>query len=201
MQRPTDPKRNRPPREKSEYEQYILDLARVTRVTEGGKHMSFRVLLIIGDRHGRVGYGVAKGADVQLGVQKAEHQAKKRLITVPFINETIPHPVLKKFKAAKVLLKPAPQGSGIIAGGAVRVVLDLAGVPNVSSKILGKTKNKIAIVKATFAALKSFKSGRPAVKSAPRRPVTDQKPVEAPSEPAKDMVKKPVRKAAKPAQK
>ncbi len=176
MQRPTDRKPGRRPGEKQEFEQFILDLARVTRVTEGGKHMSFRVLLIIGDRHGRVGYGVAKGADVQLGVQKAEHQAKKRLITIPFINDTIPHAVLSKFKAAKVLLKPAPRGSGIIAGGAVRVVLDLAGVPNVSSKILGKTKNKITIVKATFAALKSFKSGRPfirpSVRTATAAPVT-----------------------------
>jgi small subunit ribosomal protein S5 len=158
MQKPADNKR--PPRrheEKSEFEQYILDLARVTRVTEGGKHMSFRVCIILGDRHGRVGYGVAKGADVQLGVEKAVHQAKKRMITVPIIKETIPHPVVRKFKAAQVMLKPAPKGSGIIAGGAVRSVLDLAGIPNVSSKILGKTKNKIAIVKATFDALKSFK--------------------------------------------
>ena len=195
MQRPTDNKKSRRPGEKSEFEQYILDLARVTRVTEGGKHMSFRVLLIIGDRHGRVGYGVAKGADVQLGVQKAEHQAKKRLITVPFINETIPHAVLSKFKAAKVLLKPAPRGSGIIAGGAVRVVLDLAGVPNVSSKILGKTKNKIAVVKAIFAALKSFKSGRPAHhKVAPRpnasMPTTETIKTETATEVVKKITKK-----------
>jgi small subunit ribosomal protein S5 len=158
MQKPADNKR--PPRrheEKSEFEQYILDLARVTRVTEGGKHMSFRVCIILGDRHGRVGYGVAKGADVQLGVEKAVHQAKKRMITVPIIKDTIPPPVVRKFKAAQVMLKPAPKGSGIIAGGGVRSVLDLAGIPNVSSKILGKTKNKIAIVKATFDALKSFK--------------------------------------------
>jgi len=144
-------------REKSEFDQHILDLARVTRVTEGGKHLSFRACVIIGDRHGRVGYGVAKGADVQIGVDKASRQARKNLITVPIIRETIPHPVFCKFKAAQVMLKPAPMGSGIIAGGAVRYVLELAGVPNVSSKILGKTKNKIVIVKATFGALKSFK--------------------------------------------
>jgi small subunit ribosomal protein S5 len=161
MQKPSDHKRGRRGEEKSEFEQYILDLARVTRVTEGGKHMSFRVCIILGDRHGRVGYGVAKGADVQLGVEKAVHQAKKRMITVPIIKETIPHQVINKFKAAQVMLKPAPRGSGIIAGGAVRAVLDLAGIPNVSSKILGKTKNKIAIVKATFDALKSFKKVAP----------------------------------------
>ncbi|MEK7624782.1 MAG: 30S ribosomal protein S5 [Patescibacteria group bacterium] len=154
-------------REKSEFDQFILDIARVTRVTQGGKHLSFRTCVILGDRHGSVGFGVAKGKDVQLGVEKAVHQAKKHMIKVPIVNETIPHAVISKYKAAMVLLKPAPKGSGIIAGGAARVVLELAGVPNVSSKILGKTKNKIAIVKATFDALQSFKraSMKPKVES------------------------------------
>lgn len=143
--------------EKPAFDQYILDLARVTRVTEGGKHMSFRTCVILGDRKGRVAYGVAKGKDVQLGVEKAVRQAKKNFITVPIVNETIPHFVFSKFKAARVMLKPAPKGSGIIAGGAVRAVLELAGVPNVSAKILARTKNKILLVKATFDALKSFK--------------------------------------------
>ncbi|KKU27340.1 MAG: 30S ribosomal protein S5 [Candidatus Magasanikbacteria bacterium GW2011_GWA2_46_17] len=144
-------------REKSEFDQYILDLRRVTRVTKGGKNLSFRVCVILGDRRGRVGYGLAKGKDVQLGVEKAVHQARKRIIKVPLINETIPHPVLYKFKSAIVMLKPAPRGSGIIAGGAVRSMLELAGVPNISSKILSKTKNKITIVEATFRALQQFK--------------------------------------------
>ncbi|MFA6424541.1 MAG: 30S ribosomal protein S5 [Candidatus Magasanikbacteria bacterium] len=147
--------------EKSEFDSNILDLARVTRVTEGGKHMSFRALVVVGDRKGRVGFGVEKGKDVQIGVDKATRQAKKNLITVPIVNETIPHPVYMKFKAAKIMLKPAPRGSGIIAGGAVRVVLDLAGVPNVSSKIIGKTKNKITIIKATFEALKALHVAAP----------------------------------------
>ncbi len=152
-------------REKSEFDQQVLDLARVTRVTEGGKHLSFRACVIIGDRRGRVGYGIAKGRDVQIGVEKAVHQAKKNLITVPIIRETIPHHIVQKFKAAIVMLKPAPRGAGIIAGGATRVVLELAGIPNVSSKLLGKTKNKIAVVQATFEALKSFKrSGKPSKK-------------------------------------
>lgn len=146
-------------REKPEFDQFILDLARVTRVTKGGKHLSFRACVILGDRHGRVGFGVAKGKDVQLGVEKAVHQAKKHIIRVPIIKETIPHMVVMKFKAASVMLKPAPKGSGIIAGGAARVVLEMAGVPNVSAKLLGKTKNKIAVVKATFEALESFKKG------------------------------------------
>ncbi len=151
-------KDNRPREEKKEFDQYILDLARVTRVTEGGKHLSFRACVILGDRKGRVGFGLSKGKDVQYGVEKAVRQAKKHIINVPIVNETIPHPVISKANAAVIMLKPAPKGSGIIAGGAVRAVLELAGVPNVSSKILGRTKNKIAIVQATFAALQSFKS-------------------------------------------
>jgi len=159
MSKPTNRKGNdqRRGQERSEFDQYILDLARVTRVTEGGKHMSFRAGVIIGDRRGRVGFGLAKGKDVQLGVEKAERQAHKNMVTVPMRNETILHPVYSKFKAGKVLLMPAPKGSGIIAGGAVRAVLELAGIPNVSAKILCKTKNKIVILKATFAALRSFK--------------------------------------------
>ncbi len=146
-------------KEKSEFDQVVLDLARVTRVTEGGKQLSFRACVLIGDRAGRVGFGVAKGKDVQIAVEKTVRQAKKNIITVTIVRETIPHWVVKKFKAAKVMLKPAPPGSGIIAGGATRSVLELAGVPNVSSKLLGKTKNKIAVVRATFEALKSFKRG------------------------------------------
>ena len=143
--------------EKSDMDQFILDLSRVTRVTKGGKHLSFRACVIIGDRKGKVGFGLAKGKDVQIGVDKASRQARKNMITVPIIDETIPHQVSYKFKAATIMLKPAPRGSGIIAGGAVRALLELAGVPNVSSKILGKTKNKVTILKAAFEALQLFK--------------------------------------------
>lgn len=142
-------------REKPEFDQTIVELARVTRVTEGGKRMRFRACVVIGDRKGRVGFGVAKGGDVQLAVNKAVRQAKKALIRVPLVKETIPYQVESKFAAAKVMLKPAPRGSGIIAGGALRTVLEYAGVPNVSSKIFG-SKSKINNVKATFEALKSL---------------------------------------------
>lgn len=159
--------------EKSPYDQITVDLARVTRVTKGGKHLSFRGLVVIGDRRGRVGYGLAKGADVQIALDKAGRQAKKRLMSVPIVRDTIPHPVLTKFKAAKIILMPAPRGAGIIAGGAVRSVLEMAGIPNISSKIVGKTKNKIALVKATFEALQSFKqtTKSAAKKSEPAKPV------------------------------
>lgn len=155
------------PKEKPEFDQFILDLARVTRVTKGGKQLSFRATVLIGDRQGRVGYGVQKGRDVQIAVDKAVHQAKKRMIRVPIVKDTIPHRVLAKFKAAKVMLKPAPRGSGLIAGSMIRNVLELAGVPNASAKMLGKSGNKIANVKAVFAALSSFKSV--AVKAAAKK--------------------------------
>lgn len=174
---------NRGREEKSEFDQVILELARVTRVTQGGKHMSFRACVILGDRRGRVAFGIAKGKDVQLGVEKAVRQAKKNMIRVPIVRETIPHAVVCKFKAATILLKPAPKGSGIIAGGAARVVFELAGIPNISSKILGTTKNKIAIVKAAFDALKSFK----------KNPAAPVKKVELVAAPVVVESEKPVR--------
>ena len=157
MSKPQNRRRQKPRKEKPEFDQSIVDLARVTRVTKGGKHLSFRALVLIGDRKGRVGYGVEKGSDVQIAVDKAVRQAHKNLIFVPFDKKTIPHRVEAKFKAGKVMIKPAPQGSGIIAGSSIRTVLELAGIPNASAKMLGKSNNKMSNVKATFAALSSFK--------------------------------------------
>lgn len=114
--------------------------------------MRFRALTVIGNRKGRVGYGVAKGVDFPGSTTKAGAQARKSLITVPLRNETIPHAIRAKFGAAEVILKPAPKGTGIKAGGSVRVVLELAGVGNVTAKILGSS-GKINNVKATFKAL------------------------------------------------
>jgi small subunit ribosomal protein S5 len=141
--------------EDREFDQRTVDIARVTRVTRGGKRMRFRSLVVVGNRKGRVGYGIAKGADVAISVNKSVAQAKKRMINVPIVDETIPHEVRSKFAAAEVLLKPATRGSGIKAGGAVRIVLELAGIPNITGKILGG-KNKINNVKATFKALSSL---------------------------------------------
>lgn len=144
-------------KEKSEFDQQIIDLARVTRVTKGGKQLTFRACVVIGNRKGKVGYGVKKGKDVQIAVEKAVNQAKKNLITVRMVNKTVPHRIEAKYKAGRVMIKPAPIGSGIIAGSSVRVVLELAGVANASAKIMGKTNNKITNVKAVFKALESFK--------------------------------------------
>lgn len=167
-------------REPREFEQKILDLARVTRVTKGGKRMRFRTCLIIGDKKGRVGMGVAKGADVAASVEKAFRQAKKNLVTVPLVKETVPHRVEMKYGAAQIILKPAPVGTGLKSGGPVRVVLELAGVPNAVTKILG-SNNKINNAKAIFAALRSFKEveAKP-VKTAPKP--SDAKKVEGVAE-------------------
>jgi small subunit ribosomal protein S5 len=151
-------------REPREFEQKILELARVTRVTKGGKRMRFRASVVIGDRRGRVGFGVAKGADVAMAVEKAFRQAKKSLIAVPLVKETIPHQVERKFAAASVLLKPAPQGTGLKCGGPTRVVLELAGVPNAVSKLMGSS-NKINNAKATFMALAALRKPVIAVKA------------------------------------
>jgi len=141
--------------EQSDYEEKNLEVARVTRVTKGGKRMRFRVLSVIGNRKGRVGFGVGKGVDVASATAKAVAQARKSLITVPLVHDTIPHPVTAKFSAAKILIKPAPKGSGVKAGGAVRQVIELAGVPNAVSKILGSS-SKLNNVQATFSALRQL---------------------------------------------
>lgn len=139
-----------------EFEQKLIDLARVTRVMAGGKRLRFRACVIVGNRKGKVGFAVDKGADVAIAVDKAARKAQKNLLTVPLVNNTIPHEIKVKFKAAQIILKPAPQGTGVISGGAVRSVMELAGVQNVVTKILG-TSNKITNVMATFLALKKFK--------------------------------------------
>lgn len=142
--------------EKREFDQQIIDIARVTRVMAGGKRMRFRACVAIGDRKGRVGIGIAKGADVSASITKAVNKAKKSLVTVRTVNDTIPHAVREKFGAARVLLRPAPKGSGVIAGGAIRSMLELAGVRNVVSKMLG-SKNKINNVQATLKALNALR--------------------------------------------
>jgi small subunit ribosomal protein S5 len=139
-----------------EFEQRVIDLARVTRVMAGGKRMRFRACVAIGDKKGKIGIGIAKGADVTLAVSKAVNKAKKDIINVSIINNTIPHSILKKYGASKVLLKPGSKGRGVIAGGAVRIILELAGIKNVTSKILG-TNNKVTNVKCVIEALKSLK--------------------------------------------
>jgi len=150
------PRRGGGEREKRELDQKTLALDRVTRVTAGGKRMSFRAALIVGDRKGRVGLGIAKGADVQIAMDKAYRQAKKKLLRVPLVEDSIPHAVWIKFGSARVMIKPAPRGTGLKCGGAVRVVFELAGVPNAVSKVVNST-NKINIAKATLNAIQQLR--------------------------------------------
>ncbi len=144
--------------EKTEYEQKLLDLARVVRVVAGGRRFRFRAVMIIGNKKGKVGLGIAKGQDVSLAVEKATANAKKHLVKVPLFNETIPHEVSAKYSSAKVLLKPGRKGRGIIAGGAVRVVCDLAGIKNISAKVIGRTNSKLNNARATIKALQKLKA-------------------------------------------
>lgn len=145
-------------RKQSEYKEKVLDLRRVTRVVAGGKRFRFRATVIIGDENGKIGVGIAKGADVAQAVDKAKNNAKKNLIFIKLKNKSIPHETLAKFSAAKVLLKPAGAGHGLKAGGAVRTVLLLAGVRDASAKTLGGTKNKLTNAMATIKALGNLKN-------------------------------------------
>jgi small subunit ribosomal protein S5 len=145
-------KKNGVGREKSEFEQKLLDLARVARVVKGGRRFSFRATMVIGNRRGKVGIGVAKGADVSEAINKAVAEAKKNLIEVKRKDTSISFEVREKLGAAKVLIKPAKEGRGIVAGGAMRAVIDLAGIKNITAKSLG-TSNKINVAKATIKAL------------------------------------------------
>ncbi|NCD00949.1 30S ribosomal protein S5 [bacterium] len=141
---------------KDEFDQRILDIARVTRVMAGGKRMNFRACVGIGDKKGRVAVGLGKGADVSIAVNKAVNKAKKDIVTVSMVNETIPHEIYNREGAAKILFKPARQGRGVIAGGVVRVILELAGVKNISAKILG-TNNKVNNARCAVDALRKLK--------------------------------------------
>lgn len=142
---------------KDEFDSKLLDLARVTRVAAGGRRFRFRAVMVVGDRKGKVGIGVAKGLDVAQAVEKATKLAKKNLITVPIIEGTIPHEVSAKFGAAKIIIKPQRKGRGLIAGGPIRTVSSLAGIKNISSKILGRTSNKLNNALATIKAFKKLK--------------------------------------------
>ena len=139
-----------------EFEETVVQINRISKKTKGGNQIRFSALVVIGDKKGKVGAAISKATDVRSAIGKAIASAKRNMITVTLRGTTVPYSVNEKFSAAKVLIKPAPPGSGIIAGGAVRVVLEMAGVPNVVSKIFG-SNNKINNAKATFEALKKLK--------------------------------------------
>jgi len=156
MAKPQRKNQRRRRREPKEFEEEVIQVDRVTRVTKGGRQLRFRATVVIGDKKGRVGYGIGKSSEVQGAIQKAVSKAKKSLINVPIYSGTIPHTIQVKFKAAKVFLKPAGEGTGVIAGGAVRKMLDLAGVKNVLSKSLG-SNNRLNTTKAAYKALSELR--------------------------------------------
>lgn len=144
-------------REPKEFEETVVQINRISKKTKGGNTMRFSALVVVGDKKGKVGVGLAKAHDVRNAIRKSIDAAKRKLVVVPLSGTTIPYSVNEKFSAAKILLKPAPPGSGIIAGGPMRVVLEAAGIRDAVGKILG-TKNKISNVYATLKALEQVSS-------------------------------------------
>ena len=139
----------------SEWTEQVVQISRVTKVVKGGKKLSFRAIVIVGNQKGQVGIGCAKAAEVIIAIQKAIADGRKNVITVPIFNTTIPHPITGKSGAGAVMLRPASAGTGIIAGGAVRSVLELAGIENILSKSLG-SKSPLNAANATIEALKAL---------------------------------------------
>ena len=154
-----DRKFNGRKREKPEYDQKLLDLARVTRVVKGGRRFRFRATLVIGNRKGKVGVGVGKGSDVSDAIKKAFDDGKKKIIFIKTVKNTIPHDIYWKQGSARIILKPAKEGRGIVAGGAVRAVVEFAGIKDIVSKSLG-TSNKLNVARATLSALDSLKDSK-----------------------------------------
>ncbi|MBC7512410.1 30S ribosomal protein S5 [Candidatus Saccharibacteria bacterium] len=150
-----DDRRNAPRvEEPKQFEETVINIDRVARVVKGGRRFRFKALVVVGDRKTKVGVGVAKGADVQSAIAKATDVAKKSMITVPVTNSTIPHDAEVKLSGARVMIKPAAPGTGIIAGGVVRQVIGVTGITNLLSKSLGST-NKVNIAYATIEALRT----------------------------------------------
>lgn len=185
---PTKPRPQSKPDQ--EYEEKVVQVSRVSKKTKGGNKIGFSVLVVVGDKKGKVGVGLGKGPDVLSSIQKASRRAKKRMIQVPLKGTTIPFPVRVKKGAAVVMLKPAPKGSGVIAGGPVRAVVEAAGIKDIVSKIMGSS-NKASNVYVTFEALtkiqqiakiKGIKLTKPkAEKVLPQPKKEDQKPATQPT--------------------
>lgn len=144
-------------REKPEFEERVVHISRNSKVVKGGRRFSFGALVVVGDRKGRVGYGLGKAAEVSEAIRKAGDEAKRNLMVVTMRGTTLPHDAMGKFSGAQVLIRPASEGTGIIAGGPCRAVLELAGVRDVLSKSLG-SNNQVNVTKATLAALRQLRS-------------------------------------------
>ena len=163
---PTNRRKDRRKRKKQdrEYDHSLLHVARLARVVQGGRRFSFRATVAIGNHKGTVGIGIAKGPDISNAIGKAVHNAKKQLVIFPIVNSTIPHEVAVKFGSSKIIIKPAKEGKGIVAGGALRSIAELGGIRNLTAKSLG-SGNKINTGKAMILALKQLQGTSNAVKS------------------------------------
>lgn len=195
---------NLPPRPPSEFEERVVQIDRVARVVKGGRRFRFRATVVIGDGKNRVGLGIAKAGEVQTAIQKAVAVAKKDMILVQVVGNTIPFQTLSRFAGAKLMMKPAREGTGIIAGGAVRPVIELAGITNILSKSLG-SDNRINNAKAAIKGLKEIAdtdisklTKAPRAKKEVAAVVEAEATTEAPAEKA---TPKPLKAAAKPAAK
>ena len=154
--------------QQTEWKEQVIQVRRVTKVVKGGKKLSFRAIVVVGNKNGQVGVGCAKAAEVIVAIQKAVADGRKNLVNVPIFKTTIPHPITGRSGAGSVMLRPASQGTGVIAGGAVRAVLELAGIENILSKSLG-SKSPLNAANATLEALKSL---RPFNEAAKKRGLT-----------------------------
>jgi small subunit ribosomal protein S5 len=186
-------RRDAAPEVPKEFEEVVINIDRVARVVKGGRRFRFKALVVVGNKKDKVGVGVSKGADVQAAIAKATDVAKKNMITVPVLNNTIPHDAEVKLSGARVLIKPAAPGTGVIAGGVVRQIIGVTGIHNLLSKSLGST-NKVNIAYATIEALKTLvprkdwlntpKKAKVAKEVAPKEKAALVKPVAAKTKPA-----------------
>ncbi|MFZ5392150.1 MAG: 30S ribosomal protein S5 [Patescibacteria group bacterium] len=192
----------RPPKKDKEFAERVVKINRVTRVVKGGRRMRFRATVVVGDYKNRIALGVAKANEVSDAVTKAGTKAKNSFITIPIIDSTIPHQIIGKFGSTTVILKPAPLGSGVIAGGAVRNIFEITGVKNISAKTIG-SRNKINASKATLDALKKLQSKESIYqargKKMPPAKLSESTPVQAPAVPKNNQTKtQPAKKPVKP---
>lgn len=169
-----DNRRNQGPKEEKQYDERVVHIDRVARVVKGGRRFRFRALIVLGDHKGKVGIGISKGADVSTAVNKATESAKKSVTKINLYKDTIPHEVESKVGGARIMLKPASSGTGLIAGGAVRTVLEVAGVKNCLSKSLGSS-NKVNTVYATLTALLATEPASKWITRATSEPVKKDK--------------------------